>query len=435
METDLFQDELSLFEKLCNPFYLGLGFGDVKKNQGAPGIDGVTIGTFQDQLDEELSQLAQELANWTYKPQPVRRVEIAKPDGGVRLLGIPNVRDRVVHATLKRLLEPILTPLFSDHSFGFIRGRNQQQAVSEAQRIINSGKEWVVDIDLSKFFDRVHQDRLIARLSMHVDDKRILRIIGMILRSGIMANGLVSPTLEGTVQGSPLSPLLSNVVLDELDKELESRGLEFCRFADDCNIFVKTSKAAQRVMEKVSQFIERKLKLKVNQQKSQVARSEKVKFLGMTVINGHIAISVKSMQRAMDQVKALTPRGTHLRLENAMADVNRWYRGWSSYYSMTQYPAQLSKIEAHIRRRLRSRLIDQQKSKRNLFNKLVKRGVLRGSAAKAVFRNRKRWALSHTFAVEKAYPNRWFINEMGQFIRSSAKLSHWFDVSVWIRLM
>lgn len=210
METDLLQNESSLFERLCNPFWLGLGFGDVKKNRGASGVDGISIETFLADLDEELSLLSQELESWTYKPQPVRRVEIDKPEGGVRLLGIPCIRDRVVQATLKRLLEPILTPHFSDHSFGFIPGRNQQQAVREAQRIISGGKEWIVDIDLSKFFDRIHHDRLIASLSHHIDDKRILRLIGLILRSGIMKDGLVSPTLEGTVQGSPLSPLLSN---------------------------------------------------------------------------------------------------------------------------------------------------------------------------------------------------------------------------------
>jgi group II intron reverse transcriptase/maturase len=436
METDLYQqDETRLFESVCSPWRLKQGFREVRKNRGAPGIDEITIKDFESQLDEELSQLAQELATWTYKPQPVRRVEIDKPDGGVRLLGIPCIRDRVVHATLKRLLEPILTPTFCDHSFGFIAGRNQAQAVNEAQRIVASGKEWIVDIDLSKFFDRVQHDRLIARLGRQIKDKRILRLIGMILRSGIMKDGLVSPTIEGTVQGSPLSPLLSNVVLDELDKELESRGLEFCRYADDCNIFVKTPKAAERVMSNISGFIEKKLKLVINEEKSQVARSDKVKFLGMTIVNGHIAISVKSMSRAMAKVKALTPRGTHLKLEHAIEEINRWYRGWSSYYSLTQFPSQLLKIEAHIRRRLRSRLIDQQKSRRNLFRKLVKRGVSRGQAANAVFSNDKRWKLSYSWAVTLAYPVEWFVNVFGQFIRSGNNLSHWFEIRRWSRLM
>ena len=297
METDLFQDEQSLFDKLCSPFWLGLGFGDVKKNRGAPGMDGVTIDVFESNYEEELSRLVKELASWSYKPQPVLSVEIAKPDGGVRQLGIPSVRDRVVHATLKRLLDPVLTPHFSDHSFGFIAGRNQEQAVKEAQRIVQSGKQWIVDIDLSKFFDRIHQDRLINRLGNYIDDKRILRIIGLLLRSGILKDGLVRSTSQGAIQGSPLSPLLSNVVLDELDKELENRGLEFCRFADDCNIFVTTPKAAERVMSSISKFIEKRLKLKVNVQKSQVARSEKVKFLGMTIVDGNRAISAKSVAR------------------------------------------------------------------------------------------------------------------------------------------
>ena len=436
MTPDLFHDDERLFEQLTSTWCLQLGFADVKKNGGAPGVDGVTIEAFQSNLDKELCHLSEEIRNWTYKPSPVKRVEIDKPEGGVRLLGIPCVRDRVVHATIKRILEPLLTPLFSDHSYGFIPERNQGQAVREAQRIIKEeGKEWIVDIDLSKFFDRINHDRLIDRLGKTIKDKRILRLIGMVLRSGIMKDGIVTPSLEGSVQGSPLSPLLSNVVLDELDKELEARGLQFCRFADDCNIFVKTPKSAQRIMKSVSKFIEGKLKLIVNKEKSQVARSENVKFLGMTVVKGHLAISVKSMARAMKKVKELTPRGTHLKLEEAVAKINLWYKGWSSYYSLTQYPAQLKKIEAHIRRRLRSRIIDQQKSKRNLFNKLVKRGISQGYAGVTVYTNNKRWSLSHSRAVERAYPNAYFINELRQFIRSDTKLEHWFSIRRWIRLV
>ena len=232
---DLLTDERRLFEDLCSTAWLKAGFRRVKKNKGSPGIDGVTIAEFESRLDEELSQLKAELASWTYKPSPVRRVEIPKPGGkGIRLLGVPTVRDRVVHATLKLLLEPIFEPLFSDHSYGFRPGRNQGQAVEAARQIVAGGKPYVVDLDLSKFFDRIGHDRLIARLGQTIPDKRILRLVGLILRSGIMAHGLVTPSTEGAVQGSPLSPLLSNIVLDELDKELERRGLEFCRFADDC---------------------------------------------------------------------------------------------------------------------------------------------------------------------------------------------------------
>ena len=434
-QKDLFIEEPRLFAALCSIERLEAGFRRVKKNKGSPGVDGVTITEFESRLNEELSWLKEELESWTYKPSPVRRVEIPKPGGkGIRLLGVPTVRDRVVHATLKELLEPIFEPLFSDHSYGFRPERNQRQAVEAARRIVASGKPYVVDIDLSKFFDRIHHDRLIARLSQQIEDKRILRLVGLLLRSGIMSNGLVTPSREGAVQGSPLSPLLSNIVLDELDKELERRGLEFCRFADDCNIFVRTSKAAQRVMESISGYIEKRLKLVVNQEKSQVARSDRVKFLGMTVVGKTIAISHKALQTAMAKVKELTPRGTHLTLEKSLEEINSWYVGWSGYFQMTYYPAQLMKIEAHIRRRLRSRLVDQQKSRRNLYRKLVKRGVSRPQAAKTVFSNHKRWKLSNTFAVNKAYPVGWFIGEMGQAIRSDRQLPHWFELHHWIRL-
>jgi group II intron reverse transcriptase/maturase len=335
---------------------------------------------------------------------------------------------------LKLLLEPIFEPLFSTNSYGFRLGRNQGQAVEAARKIVAGGKPYVVDLDLSKFFDRIHHDRLIARLGQTIGDKRILRLVGLILRSGIMADGLVTPSTEGAVQGSPLSPLLSNIVLDELDKELERRGLEFCRFADDCNIFVRTPKAAERVMASIGGYIEKRLKLVVNREKSQVARSDRVKFLGMTIVGATIAISHKALQSAMAKVEELTPRGTHLTLEASIERINSWYVGWSGYFAMTYYPAQLRKIEAHIRRRLRSRLVDQQKSRRNLFRKLIKRGVPRRQAARAVFSNKGRWALSNTFAVTRAYPVGWFIGDMGQAIRSNRQLPHWFDVSQWIRL-
>jgi len=292
----------------------------------------------------------------------------------------------------------------------------------------------VVDIDLSKFFDRIHHDRLIARMGQLIADKRVLRLVGILLRSGAMVNGVVNPSKEGAMQGGPLSPLLSNIVLDELDWELEKRGLEFCRFADDCNIFVKSQKAAERVMETVSRFIEKKLKLKVNQDKSQVARSDQVKFLGFTVVKGTIAIAKKALQAAMCKVKELTPRGTHKTLDTTLKEINQWYEGWSNYYSLTYYPSQLRKIEAHIRRRLRSRLVYQQKRKKPLYQSLVKRGVPRKQAANAVFSNNSRWALSAVRAVTKAYPNSWFINLKGQEVRSDQKMEHWFDVSQWVHL-
>jgi group II intron reverse transcriptase/maturase len=332
------------------------------------------------------------------------------------------------------MLEPLLEASFSESSYGFRPGRNQEQAVKAAQKVVREGRRFVVDIDLSKFFDRVHHDRLIQRLSRYVPDNRILRLIGVILRSGIMKDGLVSATREGTVQGSPLSPLLSNVVLTELDEELTRRELPFCRYADDCNIFVRTRKAAERVMQSISKFIEGKLKLLVNREKSKVAQSSQVKFLGMTIIAGMIAISSQSINRAMERAKELTPRGRHVTLEKAIDKINRWYTGWSGYYRMTQYPSQLAKIEAHIRRRLRSSLVEDHKQQRSLFKKLVKRGVSKGLAGQTVYSNKGRWALSHTRAVERAYSNQWFIHTLGLKIRSNESLAHWEDPSIWVKV-
>jgi RNA-directed DNA polymerase len=230
-----FQFQTDVFEMICAQDTLRDAFKAVKRNKGAPGIDGITIEMYEESLEENLIQLRTEVKNWLYKPTPVKRVEIPKLTGkGVRLLGIPIIKDRVLHMAIKMVLEPILEPTFSENSFGFRPGRNQQQAVLQAQKIVQSGKEYVVDIDLSKFFDRINHDRLIYRLKGHIKDSRVLRLIGMILRGGIMIDGIKTPSEEGSVQGSPLSPLLSNVVLDELDKELEKRNLEFCRFADDC---------------------------------------------------------------------------------------------------------------------------------------------------------------------------------------------------------
>lgn len=422
------------YEQLYSTNRLQKAFKVVKRNKGAAGIDRETVEEFEKNLEENLEKLSRELENWDYKPMPVRCVEIPKPSGGTRQLGIPCIRDRVVQVALKEIIEPIFEPIFSTNSYGFRPGRCQQQAVEVAQKIIASGKEFVVDIDLAKFFDKINHDRLIGRLGKCIQDKRLLKIIGLMLRSGIMKDGLVKATPEGSVQGSPLSPLLSNIVLDELDRELETRGLEFCRYADDCNIFVKTQKAADRVMESMSKFIKNRLKLEVNKEKSKVALSKYVKFLGMTIIAVTIAISSMSMNKAMAKVKELTQRGTSLKLEDTMKRVNRWYEGWANYYSMTQYPYQLAKIEAHIRRRMRSRLIDQQKKSRHLRDKLISRGVPRKLACKTVFSNKDRWALSHTRAVEMAYPNKWFINSMGQKIKSNEQRKHWFPSNAKIKL-
>lgn len=435
MEEGLTQSTTRLFETLCEPQALLAGFKTVKRNRGSPGIDGISVTEFESRLSEELSQLSKELENWTYKPKPVRRVEIPKPgkNAGVRILGVPCIRDRVVQSTIKQLLEPILEPMFSPNSYGFRPNRNQSQAVDAALAIVKSGKEITVDIDLSKFFDRVSHDRLMSRLSQVVADKRILRLIGITLRSGVMSNGLLSPSFEGTVQGSPLSPLLSNFVLDELDKELERRKLEFCRFADDCNIFVKSAKAGERVLQSIARFIENKLLLKVNWEKSKVSPANKVKFLGMTIVNESKAVSKASIERAMAKVKSLTPRGTYLSIENSIKEINRWYVGWANYYKMTNYPSQLGKIESHIRRRLRSRMVGEHKRRRFLADKLIKRGVGKGLAYKTVFSHRGRWDLSKTSALHQAFSNDWFSGQ-GFRVVSDQRMEHWFGIREWVKL-
>ena len=422
------------FGSFCSQEALKEAFRAVKRNKGAPGIDAIRVEDFEANLEQEIAKLQKELQDWTYCPSPVRRVEIPKPSGGIRALGVPTVRDRVVQTAIKNILEPIFEPTFSDSSYGFRPGRNQQQAVQAAQRIVQGGKEIVVDIDLSKFFDRIHHDRLIARIKALMPDTRILRLIGKLLRSGIMHDGLVSPSTEGAPQGGPLSPLLSNIVLDELDKELERRGLEFCRYADDCNIFVGTEKSAQRVMVNVTKFIEKHLKLVVNQEKSKVASSRFVKFLGMTIIAGCLAISVQAMNKAMSRTRELTPRGTNEPIEKTVERINEWYVGWANYFKMTQYPSQLLKIEAHLRRRLRSRIVSQQKKRRHLLKRLVENGVKRRKAARVVFSNKGRWALSHTRVVEEAYPNRWFTQVLGLKVLSDRDLDHWNSIKEWIKL-
>lgn len=431
-----FQYKTDLFADICALETLREAFKSVKRNKGAPGLDGITIERYEEDLERSLNQLRREVMSWTYKPTPVKRVEIPKQGGkGVRLLGIPIIKDRVLHMAIKMVLEPIIDPAFSENSFGFRPERNQQQAVQQAQKIVQSGKEYVVDIDLSKFFDRINHDRLIYRLKGHIQDSRILRLIGMILRGGIMIDGVKTPSEEGSVQGSPLSPLLSNVVLDELDKELEKRNLEFCRFADDSNIFARTQRGAERIMESIKKFIENKLKLKVNEEKSKTRKSNEVKFLGMTIVEGTIAIAKASYDKAMEKVKSLIPRGTHLSIEKAMEEINTWFRGWASYFKMTQYPAQLKGIEAHIRRRLRARIVAQQKKKRNLLALLLKRGIRKKSAAKTVYSNRGTWNLSHTAAIDKAFSIEWFTKQAGQIIISNTQMKHWFGIEKWAKLV
>jgi RNA-directed DNA polymerase len=432
-QRELFDQTENLFERLCALETLRLGFRAVKTNDGSPGIDRITVAEFEAKLGEELARLRAELVSWSYKPSPVRRVEIPKPNGGIRLLGVPCIRDRVVQAALKLLLEPIFDPEFSESSYGFRPGKNQRQAIMAAQRYAQEGKEQVVDIDLSKFFDRINHDRLLMRVKLKVPDARIIKLIGLTLRSGVMTEGIVNPTTEGTTQGSPLSPLLSNIVLDELDKELERRELSFCRFADDCNIFVASKKAADRVMESVTYLLEKKMKLVVNQEKSKVAITSAVKFLGMTIVLGAVTISAQAMDKGMEKVKELTRRGSSQPIGRAIADFNRWYKGWTSYFEMTQYPNQFATIEAHARRRFRARLARNMKRRRTMAKMIVKAGLSIKTARRVAYSHKSWWALSKDSAFEKMYSNKWF-EDQGMVIKSKETHDHWFAVKERIRI-
>lgn len=306
-------------------------------------------------------------------------------------------------------------------------------AVKSACDIVQSGKEWVVDIDLAQFFDTLSQDRLIHRVGLLVDDKRILRLIGLTLRSGVQIGEHTEPTAQGSTQGSPLSPLLSNVVLDELDKELESRGLSFVRYADDANIFVRSEEAAKRVMASVTKFIERRLRLTVNKEKSQVALSNAVKFLGFTIVSGTIAISSKSLARAMEKVREMIPTNSPIPVERTLEKVNSWCRGWAEYHSLTQYPQQLLALESHVRRRLRARIVRQCKRRSTLYRRLVQRGLKTKTAVGYAHSNKGPWKISHS-AMTHAYPVEWFEKRAGQLICSNRQLQHWFPVKRYIRL-
>ena len=316
-----------LMEEVCERENLKEALRRVKANKGSAGVDGMTVGGITDYLKQHWPAIREQLLNGTYEPRPVRRVEIPKPDGGVRKLGIPTVLDRFIQQSVMQVLHRQWDPTFSEGSYGFRPGRSAQQAVAQAQQYIAEGHGWCVDFDLEKFFDRVNHDKLMGQIAKRVEDKRLLKLIRAFLNAGVMENGLVSPSVEGTPQGGPLSPLLSNLVLDELDRELERRGHRFVRYADDCNIYVRSQRAGQRVMESITRFITQKLKLKVNEAKSAVARPQERKFLGFSFTAGpdiKRTIAPKSLDRFKQRIRDITRRAKGVSIKATMEELARY---------------------------------------------------------------------------------------------------------------
>lgn len=385
----------------------------VERNGGTPGIDGMTVKELRPYLREHWLELRETLDEQTYKPQPVRRVEIPKPDGGVRRLGIPSVLDRFLQQAIAQVLTPLFEPLFSPHSYGFRPGRSAHQAVQQAQEYVQAGYEWAVDIDLEKFFDRVNHDMLMARVARVVKDKRALKLIRAYLNSGVMVAGVVIDTDEGTPQGGPLSPLLSNIMLDDLDKELEQRGHKFVRYADDCNIYVKTPRAGERVMESVKAFLEKKLKLKVNPKKSKVDRANRVKFLGFSFFkrNGEVLIRVanRSRERFCEKLRRLTKRTRPGKLEDVIQEINRYTTGWIGYYRLANTPSVFEGLDSWIRRRLRQMIWKRWKRGTTRYREVVKLGVPKWQA-QAGAGGKSPWRMAHTPVMQMALSNAYWHN-------------------------
>lgn len=400
-----------LMEAVCERSNCKQALARVKRNKGSAGIDGMTVEQLPAYLKQHWLTIRAQLLSGTYKPQPVKRVEIPKPDGGRRKLGIPTVLDRFIQQAVMQVLQRSWDRTFSAHSYGFRPGRSAHQAVAKAQQYIAEGYGWVVDLDLEKFFDRVNHDKLMARLARRIGDKRMLKLIRAFLRAGVLEGGLVSPVDEGTPQGGPLSPLLSNIVLDELDRELEQRGHRFVRYADDCNIYVRSQRAGERVMKSVSQFITRKLKLKVNEEKSAVARPDKRKFLsfsflGTETVKRHIA--AKAIARFKQRVRKLTRRTRGVKLETMVAQLSRYLQGWRGYFGFCQTPWVLRHLESWLRRRLRAMVWKQWKRGRVRFAELSKRGVRKELAAQTAGSAHGPWRLSNSPALNVALPNAYF---------------------------
>ena len=400
----------NLLNKIVDYENLTRAYKQVKRNNGSGGVDKMEIEDLGRWLKENIEDLRTSILNEEYQVSAVRKVEIPKPTGGTRALGIPTVKDRLIQQAIHQQLNRYYDPHFSEHSYGFRPGRDAHQAILQASVFIKEGNEWVVDIDLEKFFDKINHDRLMQRLSKGIGDKRLLRLINAYLKAGLMEGGVVEQRIAGSPQGGPLSPLLSNIVLDELDKELESRGHSFCRYADDCNIYVRSKKAGERVMTSVIDFIEKKLKLKVNRAKSGVRHCADVKFLGYTLLSdGGIRIADKSVHRLKDKVRETTKRNRGVEFKQVIRELNSLIIGWSNYFSLAnKWLATIRDLDGWIRRKLRCYALKQCGRRYTIYKFLRRLGLPESKSWNVVMYSQGWWNMSNKVAVRHAMNVKWF---------------------------
>ena len=407
--------EVDLMEQVLLPANLEKAYARVCANQGSAGVDGIGISEFEAHLRRHWPTVKAKLLAGDYVPAPVRRVDIAKPDGGVRTLGIPTLLDRMIQQALHQVLSEVFEPEFSDYSYGFRPGRSAHQAVAMAKQHVEAGCNWVVDLDLEKFFDRVNHDILMGKVARKVSDKRVLRLIRRYLEAGMMTEGLVSPRREGTPQGGPLSPLLSNILLTELDEELERRGHRFCRYADDCNIYVRSQKAGLSLMESLEKFLAKRLKLKVNRAKSAVARPSKRQFLGYTIVGGKkpsLRISWNSRARFVAKVRQILRGARGRSLGYTIEQLNRLLRGWAAYFKLAEAKTLLRKFDKWIRHKLRCIVWRQWKRPYTRARNLMKMGLDEVRAWTSATNGRGPWWNSGASHMNRAFPVAYF-NKLG----------------------
>jgi RNA-directed DNA polymerase len=406
-----------LMEEVCEPANLLKALRQVKRNGGSPGVDGMTVNDLPAYLQRYWETIRNELLEGTYQPHPVRRAEIPKPNGGTRPLGIPTVVDRLIQQAMLQVLQPQWDRTFSEQSYGFRPNRSAHQAVRQARRHIQEGYAYVVDIDLEQFFDTVNHDKLLSEIGKRTRDKRLMRLIGRYLRSGaVMGDGVVVRQEAGTPQGGPLSPLLSNLYLDKLDKELERRGHRFVRYADDCNIYVKSERAAQRVKETIRGYLSKRLMLRVNEVKSAAGEAKGRTFLGFSFMSGKDGIKIRiageSVKRFKRAVRRLTYRTQGWDIARMVARLSRYLRGWLGYYGYCETPSVLERLEGWIRRRLRSVYWKHWRISKRRYAELYRRGVSRKESACMAMSTLGPWRISHTRAMQVAFPTSYF-RQMG----------------------